>query len=183
MLLWMIAALLVAGLLVFLAALQTRRSLPPVEMPPGEALPLTALQAGSAGALVVVLLLSTAAAGLVAWFGPQAWWDSDPIRLTFTLLLLLALLVYLGFTWRMRQLALREDGSFDERDQTIMGRSCAGVGGAMMVVVAAWMIALTESHVESHLVPTYYLYLMFWSCVMTNVVAQLAGIVLVCRRG
>jgi hypothetical protein len=52
-----------------------------------------------------------------------------------------------------------------------------------MVVVAAWMVALTEAYRETHLVPSYYLYLMFWSCVMTNVIASIAGILLAYRRG
>jgi len=183
LLLWMIVALLIAGLLVFFSALRTRQSLPPLELPPGETLPRTPLQRYSAAALLIVMLLTVAAAALVAGFGPQVWWDNDAVRLTVTFLLITALMVYLAFTWRIRQLALRDDGSFDERDQLIMNRSCAGVGGAMLVVLAAWMIALIETHIETHLMPTYFLYLVFWSCVMANVAASLAGILFAGRRG
>ena len=52
----------------------------------------------------------------------------------------------------------------------------------MMVVLAAWMVGLIEAHIETRLVPTYFLYLIFWSCVMTNVIASLAGILLAYRR-
>ena len=82
----------------------------------------------------------------------------------------------------IRALEEAGDGRFDERDGLIMARSCAGVGGAMMVVMAAWMIGLTEAHIETRLVPTYYLYLVFWSLVLTNVIASLAGILLAYRR-
>jgi hypothetical protein len=53
---------------------------------------------------------------------------------------------------------------------------------AMMVVIAVWMMALIETHVETRLIPSYFLHLVFWSCVMTNVIASLAGILLACRR-
>ena len=114
--------------------------------------------------------------------GPQQWWDSDPVRLTVTSILLAALATYFGCSLRIRQLENRGDGSFDERDGIILGRSCAGVGGAMMVILAAWAVALTEAFIETRLVPSYYLYLVFWSCVMTNVAASLAGILLAYRR-
>lgn len=82
----------------------------------------------------------------------------------------------------MRALESRADGSLDERDSAIPSGSHAGVGGAMMAVLAIWMIALTESFQETHLVPSYFLYLIFWTCVMTNVVASIAGILLGYRR-
>ena len=52
----------------------------------------------------------------------------------------------------------------------------------MMVIIAVWMVALVETHVETRLIPSYFLYLIFWSCVMTNVIASLAGILLSYRR-
>lgn len=181
-LLWIILAMLVASLLVYLASLRTRSLLPEIELPDGEKLPRTPLQKYATWALVTVTSLTAIAAGLVIHHGPQVWWDSDPVRLMVTAILLAALLVYLIFTLLVRALESRQDGSFDERDTIIFGRSYAGVGGAMMVVIAVWMVALTEAHRETHLMPTYYLYLMFWSCVMTNVITSIAGILLAYRR-
>lgn len=180
--LWIIAALLIAALFVYLASVQTRRLLPPIELPEGEKLPGTPLQRYARWTLLVIVLLTVTAAGLVAWQGPQVWWDSDPVRLTVTFTLIAALLAYLAFTMRVRALEAREDGSFDERDSTILGRSCAGVGGAMMTVLAVWMIALTETYQATHMVPSYFLYLIFWSAVMTNVIASIAGILLAYQR-
>ena len=181
--LWIILALLAAGLLVYVASLRTRRLLPSLELPDGEKLPRTPLQKHASRALLAVSALTVVAAGLVIHHGPQTWWDSDPVRLTVTGVLIAALVAYLVFTLTVRALESREDGAFDERDGTILARSHAGVGGAMMVVVAAWMVALTEAYRDTHLVPSYYLYLMFWSCVMTNVIASIAGILLAYRRG
>lgn len=179
---WIIATLLIAGLLVYLASLRTRRLLPPVEIPIGESLPTTPVQKQTQRALLVIGLLTVFAFGTVLYHGAQEWWDNDTIRLTFTFLLLGALLVFLLFNLSLKRLQSKDDGSFDERDVVILGRSCSGVGGAMMVVVAVWMIALTEAFQQTHLVPSYYLYLMFWSCVMTNVIASIAGILLAYRQ-
>lgn len=181
--LWLVAALLVAGIIVFISSLATRRRLPPIELPDGETLPRTALQQRTAWTLGGVVVLTGIAAGSVVFFGAQVWWDNDVVRQTVTVLLIAALLVYLVFTLGARALENRGDGSFDERDSAIMGRSCAGVGGAMMVVLAVWMIALVETYSGTRLVPSYYLYLIFWSCVMTNVIASLTGILLAYRRG
>jgi hypothetical protein len=175
---WIIAALLVAGLLVYTASLQTRRLLPQIELPDGEKLPVTNLQRYARWVLLVVVILTTLAAGMVVYHGPEVWWDSDAVRL----ILIVALIAYLVFTLGIRALESRSDGSFDERDSAILSGSHAGVGGAMMSVMAIWMIALTESFQETHLVPSYYLYLIFWTCVMTNVIASIAGILLGYRR-
>ena len=180
--LWIIAALLVGGAIVFASALRTRRTLPPLELPDGERLPKTELQRRAARALLAVLVLTAAAAGLLVWVGPQTWWEVDAVRHTVTALLLSGLLVYLFFTLGVRKLEAGGDGKLDERDSAIMARSSAGVGGAMMVVIAAWMIGLIEAHIETRLIPSYFLYLIFWSMVMTNAIASLAGILLAYRR-
>ena len=180
--LWIILALLIAAAIVIASSLKTRRSLPPIELPDGESMPVTPLQRHARRALFAAVALSLVAAASVAWFGPQAWWDEDPLRHAVTAMMLGALVAYLYFTMQARSLEARDDGSFDERDQAILARSGAGVGGAMIVVLAAWMVGLTETHIETRLVPTYFLYLIFWSCVLTNVIASLAGVLLAYRR-
>lgn len=180
--LWLVGAILLAGIIVFISSVATRRKLPPVELADGESLPKTALQKRAAWTLVAVAALTAIAGGCVVFFGPQVWWDDDSVRLTVTFLLVAALVIYLFFTIGVRSLEQRGEGAFDERDSLIMSRSCTGVGGAMMVVIAVWMMALTETHIETHLIPSYFLYLMFWSCVMTNVIASLAGILLAYRQ-
>lgn len=181
--LWFIAALLIAGAIVFLSSLKTRRLLPRLDLPEGEALPRTALQKLAGRALAAVVLLSAVAAGIVTRVGPQHWWQDDAVRLTVTLLLLVALGVHLAFAIGEQVLAKRRDGSIDERDIAIINRSYAGVGGALLIVLAAWMIGLGEAYSETRLIPSYFLYLIFWSCVMTNSIATIAGVLLAYRRG
>jgi len=182
-LLWIVIALLVVALLVVFAARRTRSLLPEIELPPGETMPIAPVQRLAGRTLLVIALLVVAATAVVAGFGPATWWSNDPVRLFVTALLLAALVALLVFNLRVKALQARDDGSFDERDAFILARACGGVGGAMMGVTAIWMIALVESYRATGLVPSYWLYLMFWSLVMTHVLASMAGIVLSYRRG
>ena len=180
--LWIVIALAIIVVLVNLAARRTRQLLPDIELPPGEEMPRTPVQRLAGRALFAVVVLVAMAAAIIIYHGPETWWNNDAVRLTVTGVLLSALGVLLFFSLRVWALQLRDDGAFDERDGVILNRACAGVGGAMMTVTAIWMIALTEAYNETHLVPSYWLTLWFWSLVMTNVVASLAGIVLAYRR-
>lgn len=179
---WIIVALLIAGTLVYAASLRTRRRLPPLEMPAGESLPKTPLQHRAALALLVITGLTSIAAAIVAYVGPAAWWHDDGIRLTVTAILVASLAGYLVFMLGVRALEARKDGSLDERDQLILGSANNGVGGAMLAVLAVWMIGLTETFIETRQMPTYFLYLVFWSCVMTNVISSILGILLAYRK-
>ena len=181
-LVWIVIALLFVAVLVVLAARRTRQLLPDLPLPPGELLPPAPVQRLAKGALWVIAALVAAAVAVIVVYGPQAWRDSDPVRWTVTGLMLAALLVLLWFNLRVKALRERDDGSFDERDDIILARACGGVGGAMMGVTAVWMIALIESHRATGLVPSYWLHLLFWSLVMTNVLASMGGIVLSYRR-
>jgi len=179
---WIVVGLLIVSIVVYLSSLRTRRRLPVIELPEGESLPITPLQRYSGLTLITVATFSAIAAAIVIYHGPQVWWDNDSVRLTVTFLLLAGLVAYLIFIITISAMEKRGDGSFDERDSSILASSYAGVGGAMMTVIAIWMVALTETFHDTGLVPTYFLYLIFWSCVMTNVIASIAGILLAYRR-
>ena len=118
--LWIVLALLVAGAIIFMSSLQTRRSLPTLELPDGEALPKTVLQRRAGWTLLVAVLLVATAAGCLVLVGPETWWEDDAIRHLVTVLLLGVLAVYLAFMVGVRSLATRDDGSFDERDELIL---------------------------------------------------------------
>ena len=180
---WIVIALAIIAVLVTLSARRTRQLLPEIELPPGEEMPRAPVQRLAGRALAAVVMLVAVAAAIIIFNGPETWWNDDAVRLTVTAVLLGALGVLLFFSLRVRALQVRDDGAFDERDSVILSRACAGVGGALMTVTAIWMIALTEAYHDTHLVPSYWLNLWFWSVVMTNVVASLAGIVLAYRRG
>lgn len=177
-----IIALTLASILVYVFMVRQRGRQPRLELPHGERLPKTHLQRYAAWTLLEVGFLTALAAGIVMVHGPEVWWEHDRVRLTVTLVLLTALATYLVFYLAVRKLRNRSEALFDERDAVIMNRSGAGAGGAMMVVMAIWMIALVEAYHDTGLVPSYFLYLIFWSLVMTNVIASLADILLAYRR-
>lgn len=178
---WTVITLAIISILLYVVAVR-RRSGAGSGSPPGEELPRTHLQRYAKWTLVEVAFLTLLAAGIVLVHGPEVWWENDRVRLTVTLVLLTALAAYLVFYLGIRRLRERSESLFDERDEAILNRSGARAGGAMMVVMAAWMIGLVEGHQATGLVPSYFLYLVFWSLVMTNVIASLAGILLAYRQ-
>ena len=180
---WVVIALAIGSIALYAYIVWYRAHPPALELPPGEELPATHLQRYAGWTLLEVGFLTVLAAAIVVFFGPEAWWSHDGIRITVTLILLVALGSYLVFYMAIRRLRQRDDALVDERDLVILNRSGAGAGGAMMAVMAVWMIALVEAYNDTGMVPSYYLYLVFWSLVMTNVLASLADILLAYRRG
>jgi hypothetical protein len=180
--LWSLLAITVAFAFVVVAVNRARRRLPPLELPPGETLPTTPLQRLAAGSLAGVLFLSIAAAAVVAWNGVEVAWDNDAVRLTATGLVLAATAVYAVYGSRVAFLATRKDGALDERDRAILAAAPAGQAPAMLVTLAVWMIVLIERYHQTHLVPSAYLYLLFWSTFLVSILALLTGVVVGYRR-
>ena len=179
---WILISLAIASIGIYVVAVLQRKRGPQIELPEGETLPKTHLQRYAGWTLLEVAFLTALAAGIVFVHGPEVWWEQDRVRLTFTLVLIVALATFLVFNLAVVRLRKRSEALFDERDAVILNHSGAGAGAAMMVVMAAWMVSLVEYYHDSGLVPSYFLYLVFWSLVMTNVIASLAGILLAYRR-
>ena len=180
--LWTVIALAVGFGAFYFVVRRAQRRLPPIVLPPGEKMPTTPLQRLALWTLLAILVLTLAAAGVVAWHGPEVAWHSDPVRLTATGLLLAALAVYAVYGARIGMWGARGDGTLDERDRAILASAPAGQAPAMLVTLAAWMIGLIETYHGAGAVPTVFLYLMFWSCLMASVVALPAGVLLGYRR-
>ena len=180
--LWVVLALGVAAVWSYVVVRRTRRILPRFDLPAGERLPMTAMQRVAWQALAPTLLLTVAAAAMVAVHGVMAIWDSNHIRDAITVLLVAALVGYTYFIVRVRIWLTRDDGTLDERDRTILASAPAGQAPAMMVAVAAWMVALTKKFGDTHLVPSPYLYAIFWTVLLVSIIASLLGILIGYRR-
>jgi hypothetical protein len=180
--LWSILALGVAFGVVYIVIRRAQQRIPPLELPPGESMPTTALQRIARQTLMLASCLTLAAGAIVAYCGAQVFWDDDQVRLTVTALLIAALAVFTVYMSRVARWTTRDDGTLDERDRAILASAPAGQAPAMIVTLAAWMIGLTETYRDTHMVPTVFLYLMFWSCLMVSVLALLAGVVIAYRR-
>jgi high-affinity Fe2+/Pb2+ permease len=172
--LWGILAIAV-GLAGFAVAAWIRRpKLPPLEH--GTQLPATPLQRLAAWGLLAGLLPAVAAGAMVVWYGPQTIYDRDPLRLVFTLLLLLVVVVFLVGIVRLKAWVARADATLDERDRTILGRAPAFQSTAMLLTLAAWLVPLVEHFHSAGAVPLFYLYLIFWSCWAVSLLALPLGI-------
>ncbi len=181
LILWTIIVLAVAGGWSYVTIRRTQRILTPVALPDGEHLPMTAMQKVAWQALIPTLLFTLASAAIVAYHGVITVWDNDQVRLLVTVLNIAALGGYTYFITRVRAWMIRDD-TLDERDRAILAAAPAGQGPAMMVAMAAWLIYLIETFHATHLVPSAYLYAMFWTVLLASVVAGLLGVLVGYRR-
>lgn len=180
--LWGVLALGLAFIAVQVAARHSRSIAPPLVLPPGETLPTAPMQRLVRWSLLLGLPLVAAAGVVVAWFGPTVYDDDDAIRLLVTGLLLASLLVLAAPALLVGVWSSRDEGKLDERDRAILARAPAGQAAAMLVVLAVWVIALTESFRGEPGIPDVFLYLIFWSCLLVSLLASNVGILLGYRR-
>ena len=179
-LLWGVLAIAAGIFVMWIVGLMTRPKRPP--LPPGTEFPATPLQKVAGWSLGVGLLLGLAAAAIVVVNGPQRWYDDDAIRITVTMLLLAVLMIVAGASSWLGAQAKREDGVLDERDKAILERAPAVQGVAMLLTLAVWMVGLIEHFHEAGAVPLLYLYLVFWSCLLVDVLALPLGVLIGYRR-
>lgn len=72
--------------------------------------------------------------------------------------------------------------SCDERDETIIRRALSVQLLAVIFSLVAWAIALTEVYWEQGQIPIVYPYLIFFSTLIVNMMAQAIGILIGYRR-
>jgi len=178
---WIMLSFTLIFFLIYLSARKTRQEFSKRSSIDIDDLPKTKLQKMTLLTFILVVAFTIAAFGMVSHYGVEVWWQDDSVRAVVTFLLLSPVLIFFVFNLLVEKLKKRDDGTLDERDEYILSRACSGVGGAMIVVLAGWMLGLTETYRETHLVPTYYLYLMFWSGLITNLLASLGSILMAYR--
>ena len=167
---------------VAVATYAARRRLPPLTMPDGEPVPVTPLQRLATQTLWLVLPLALAAAAMVVHHGIAETWANDQVRMPATGLVVAAIAAYAFYGARIAYWSKGDGQQLDERDRAILASAPAGQAGAMLVVLAAWMIGLGEAAQATQTVPVAALYAMFWSVFLTSLIALLVGVVLGYRR-
>ena len=180
MLIWGIAAV-VAGVAVTATGVgmsSRARAEPPLP----ESLPPTPLQRLAQWGLLAGLVLLAAVVAVVLYFGPERTIEERAVRMAFTALLLTIVLVFALLSLRLRAWLRRGDGMVDERDRAILSGSSGLQSGAVLTTLVVWVIGLTESFHAVGAVPLYYLNLVFWSCLVVNLLALPLGVLLGYRR-
>ena len=179
---WIIVALgLVAGA-VALAARHAASLAPARVVPPGEKVPVTSTQRLVGWSLALGLIPAVAAGALVAWFGPDVYWDDDAVRLTVTGLVLASMFILVAPQALASLWAAHDDRRIDERDRGILAQAPTSQAAAMLVVLAIWVVALTESFRGEAGIPRVYMYLAFWSYLLVSLLAWNVGALLGYRR-
>ena len=179
-LVWGVAALVAGvGVTAFGMRALVQRGAP---LDPDEPLPATPMQRLARAGLMVGGFLSAGLVALVLYFGPERTFEEDPIRIGFTVLLVLILVVFAFLALRLMMWLRRDDGTLDERDQTILTGSHAIRSVAVLLTLVVWIIGLQESFWSEGAVPVVYLNLVFWSCLVVSLVALPVGILIGYRR-
>lgn len=180
---WSVLALALVPAAAAVATIHSRGIAPPLVMPPGETFPTTSLQRLVRWSLALGLAPLVVAGALVARFGPTAYSNDDAVRLWATGLLLASALALTAPTVLAGAWARRDDDKLDERDRAILARAPAGQAAAMLVLLAIWMIALTETFPGEPGIPAVFVNLIFWSCLTVGLLASNIGILLSYRQG
>jgi len=178
--LWGVLAILAGAGMMAVAAWRAAPRSP--ALPAGIDFPRTGLQKLAWSSLGGGILLAGAAGFIVVSRGWPATYDSDALRLTFTFLVIGTLVILLGMTLVARAWEGRGDGTLDERDLAILERAHVAQAPTMLVTLAVWMVGLTESSRDPGAVPTSYLYLVFWTVIVMNMLAFPVGVLLGYRR-
>jgi hypothetical protein len=127
------------------------------------------------GLLVVVATLATISAILIDQ-GAATYWEDDSLRLTVVGIFIAGLFAYAGILLVTTLRGGRQ--KLDERDRVVLSRAGTIQSGLVLIALAGWLITLAERFREQGAVPVVYLYLLFGSIVLINLLGQSLGILL-----
>jgi len=178
--LWAVIAVLAGFVGIWLAARQIMPAPPP--LPADVDFPATPLQRAARWSFGVALALAVGATAIQIVYGPEVAYDSDPVRLIFTALVLLVIVTVAAAVIRVKGGTAADSAFLDERDRIILDRASAIQGIGAILTVAAWTMGLTETFRPDGAIPTHYMFLVFWSCVVVYMLCLPLGVLLGYRR-
>ena len=133
------------------------------------------LQRRALYSFIIGLVITVALIAVLLAQGDITAFDRDPnLRLVMYAVLIGVPLVYLILV----NLSLRKPTQVDERDRVIIERSSRAQFLAVIFLLAAWTIALTEVYRDRGQVPIAFLNLIFMSTLIISTLAQSLGILL-----
>ena len=148
----------------------------------GALLPKTPLQRAAWWSLGLGLLFAGGAAAVWASVGVEQAMADPTHRNASELLALVAIVTAAGGVVRLASQTWRGGAGLDERDRAILDRAPAVQSVATILALAVWTVALTERFVGVGSVPLAYLTIMFWSCLLVNLLGLPLGVLAGYRR-
>jgi len=132
--------------------------------------------------LGIAVVTSVAILAVLITRGATSFHDDQGTRLIVTALFLFGLLTWAVllapiFYWPGRIKRL-----FDERDEIIVRRALQVQLWAVIISLVVWSIALTEFYWDQGEIPIVFPYLIFFSIIIVNMLAQAVGILIGYRR-
>ena len=140
------------------------------------ATPMPALQKRAWWGLAVMLATLAIITVILMNQGAAAYWEDDSLRLTVVGIFMAGLFGYV--VTLLAPLIRGNRHKLDERDRMVLSRAGAVQSGLVLIALAGWLITLTERFREQGAIPVVYLYLLFGSIVLINLIGQSLGILL-----
>lgn len=125
----------------------------------------------------VIAATLAATFGIVSQVGAETYYDDDKIRLTVVLIFIAGMMIY-SLIVPVSLLGMRARGTLDELDRKVLAKAPAFQSAAMLLAFAAWAIYLSESYHAAGAVPLVYIFLMFGTLVLVNLLAHAGGILI-----
>lgn len=172
-----IAGLAIIGLVLLVRSWPARPQLSAEERADMASAPMPPLQKRAWVGLAIAVVTTVVVTYLVASNGADEYWANDQLRLT-------VVLIFIGglITWAVVPATLMlgrgERRNVDERDRAILARAPMVQQVAILLALAGWLIVLTERFRDQGAVPVVYLYLLFGSIILVNMMAQSLGVLL-----
>ncbi len=171
-----VIALAVVGVALLVRAWPRHPRLSDAEREELASAPMPALQKRAWWSFAIGLATFGVIAAILADRGAAEYWENDDLRLTVLAIFIGGLFAHVAVLLRP-SLGSRRDG-FDERDRRVLSRAPHAQSAAVLIGLAAWMVYLAERFHEQGVVPLVYLYLIFGTAVLVNLIGQSAGILL-----
>jgi hypothetical protein len=127
-------------------------------------------------------VLSTAILAVLIIEGVTAFYDDNVMRWLVTGLIVGILAAWAIILAPVFSSVGRKKALYDERDKVIVRRASQVQLWGIIGSIVIWAIALTEVYWEEGEIPIVFPYLIFWSIMVVNMLAQAAGILIGYRR-
>ncbi|MGD8330340.1 MAG: hypothetical protein PVJ49_12980 [Acidobacteriota bacterium] len=172
-----IAGLAIAGLVLLVRSWPASPQLSAEERADMAGAPMPPLQKRAWVGLSIAVITTAVVTYLVASNGAAEYWVNDQLRLTVMMIFIGGLIAW-AIVPATLMLGEGERKNVDERDRAILARAPMFQQVAILLALAAWLISLTQRFHDEGAVPVVYLYLLFGSIILVNMMAQSLGVLL-----